>query len=394
MMKTAGTLLLMATALSVSAPGAVAAQAASTTRAASTATSSARLPTLELVEEYRCTTCTQPGSFGINTTVAAGVGSAFAVLPARGEKLRVWDLSSGRTEEFNVTTRTDGRVQIPAGMVVFPDSVIVVGMTRLNRVAEKFGLDGGYVGSAPFSIAPSAGEFGRLDRYDASPSGTWGLQRQSSPEFQVTLVRTNRATGESETLDIPASVLDGYDTRLLQTIGIPAAISDDGTVVVGTGNAAYRFASIPNDASPRREGGRATARPTWTPKHVDQLAITIANNMFSRLPSSLDGRALQAGEADPGHVPDERLEPRVAQSHFNAVQFDARGRLWLSTNRGSFEAPQKTVFDVFSPTLEYLGEITVEGFVRSFDVGTELVAAAVLGIDGLTTVKVWRIREP
>jgi hypothetical protein len=106
------------------------------------------------------------------------------------------------------------------------------------------------------------------------------------------------------------------------------------------------------------------------------------------------GRSIPKRPLSPPPDPNRPIADGVQHFGRGALQFDAKGRLWVKTTRGNFDTPPTSVFDVFDATLGYVGEIRVEGTVGDlYHIGEQLFVARMWGEKG-TTVKVWRIREP
>lgn len=73
------------------------------------------------------------------------------------------------------------------------------------------------------------------------------------------------------------------------------------------------------------------------------------------------------------------------------MRFDEEGRLWVRTFRGD---NVRTVFDVFSGRLEYLGEVHApEPFNGPWDLGFGALVGVVPGELDVPIVKVWRVHE-
>jgi hypothetical protein len=365
--------------------------------------SGSALPTFEFVGEYRCeaAACPKPGDFGTGADLAAGLGNSFVVTTISQPNVRVWDLDAGKTWQFGVTNRPDtaGKILTMTGVMLFRDSVLIVGSNRLDRAAEKFALDGRYLGRAPVPPDP-ADTRTSASSYEASPSGTWALQRGRVSYGQFggdgsayVMTRVNVATGERETLDIPASLLAGYVGAISEgnlPAGAAAAIRDDGTIAVGFGDVGYRLMLIPVGAGPRVEGGRSIPKKPLSPEQIERIRnpppVQPTQGMTPQTQRLMEEARARVGAREP-IIPD-------GIEHFGsgAIQFDAKGRVWVNTSRGTYG--QSSVLDVFSPTLEYLGEVTLEGSISyHYDFGRELLVTRMSGESG-TYVKVWRIREP
>src|SRR5205085_9644025 len=105
-----------------------------------------------------------------------------------------------------------------------------------------------FLGRVPI---PEASGVASISAYEASPTGTWIAIKKTVVD-SWSIVRMNRATGESETLDPPAALLVGTTAPSSIATSITSiAVSDDGTLVMGYGDVGYRLVLIPGDGSPR-----------------------------------------------------------------------------------------------------------------------------------------------
>jgi hypothetical protein len=388
--------LVLVSAVGVAASSGLA-QATATSVGAPTATTSARLPTLELVGEYGCPApCLPPETFGTGApvrAVAAGTGNSFAVLQgSTGKPYRVWvwNLDTNTSRSFVVTEPGPGQVSRPSGIMLLGDTVVVAGNTFTNQRIEAFSFSGAHLFSLP---VPATEGYAALTTYVPSPSGNWIVQRrtEAGTGMGYPILRSNRATSEMETLDVPASLLAGSEATNPLTVqsSTSLAVSDDGTMVMGRGDVGYRLVLIPADASARIEGGRTIAKRPLSQEQINSIRNPVPRTLPADTPPEMRARL----EALPPPDPNRAIPDGVPHFGRDALAFDATGRLWVKTTRGNFD--ETTVFDVFDSKLNYLGETKVDGGVVGdlFHVGRQLLVARMYGAKGVT-VKVWRIREP
>lgn len=94
------------------------------------------------------------------------------------------------------------------------------------------------------------------------------------------------------------------------------------------------------------------------------------------------------GKATPPAIPPAE---RGLKGHItvDGLRYDDGGRLWVHTMRGD---ETKTVFDVFSPSGGFSGEVTVPMRVSGFGLGGNLLVTAGENEDGVPVVVVWSIR--
>lgn len=357
---------------------------ASTSRAARTprARTGLALPTLQLVGEFGCESCTGPELFSRILGVAAGAGNTFAVLDQNAPFVRVWNLETGAVTQFGRAGQGPGELQRPLGLTLVGDSIGVGDFGgRAGRV-QFFTSSGVPLGTV--SGIQRAGFFPTAQRYVSSPSGKWTLwtDRNASQRSSF-LVRTNTTSGESDTVMIPAPFLEGSGAT---GEDVSTAISDTGDVALGIGEVEYRLTLVATDGKPRVSGGREIEREL---RSREELAITQA-----RMDSLTRDIVARNGRPAPTLTPIPR---EIA--HFTtggpwsaALDFDGHGRLWVATTRGRLA--NTTIFDVFGPDLEYLGEVNLALWARMRHIGATLLVASFGGNLGVQMVRVWRIQEP
>jgi hypothetical protein len=166
-----------------------------------------------------------------------------------------------------------------------------------------------------------------------------------------------------------------------------AAISDRGEVALGLGSVEYRLLLIGENGTPRVSGGRDIPRQPVSVEELAQMRATLDSLQRSRPPQ-------REGSGPPPPLPDLPREiPHFTTGLYGGVLgFDGGGRLWVRTNRG--RDSHTTIFDVFGPGLEYLGEIGLGFTVVENHIGATLLVASTVGDLGVQGVKVWRILEP
>jgi hypothetical protein len=159
------------------------------------------------------------------------------------------------------------------------------------------------------------------------------------------------------------------------------ASAPDGGFVIGEGRERYRLLFFGSDGRLRREVERTVAR---IPKSEDEIEEERATRR-----GTPGGRRSDLPQAEQQTVPRTGAEVDPLRVHFRgrALRFDEQGRLWVRTERGS----GSTVFDIFDPVGEYLGETTLPGRIDAFALGDGHLAVEVLGDLDVPSVQVWRV---
>jgi hypothetical protein len=279
----------------------------------------------------------------------------------------VWNLDSETAVQFGNAGEGPGELVRPVGIVVFGDSVMVLdqGGGRSGGRVEVYSLSGAYLGHAepPYSIPMAI-----LPSYTASPSGTWALWAATPIGGDTRkIARVNTISGFTEAIEVPPQLLEQANGPLY----VSAAISDDGTVALGNGEAEYRLVLMPSSGD-LRLGGRDIPRQARDPEILDSLRVFIQRQ---------------------GREFDEERFSDVPHFPTDGLAFDGAGRLWVKTTRFK---EGKTVLDVFSSDLTYIGEVEVDAGARlhQYHVGEALLVGVILNNLGVPFVRVWSIDGP
>ena len=96
-----------------------------------------------------------------------------------------------------------------------------------------------------------------------------------------------------------------------------------------------------------------------------------------------------------GAPADAEIDPLHPHIEYNGLDIDGSGRIWVLTTRWT---ETESIFDVFAPDGEYLGEATANALLRRgswavapFFMGDNRLASVVQLPDGSEQVWVWRI---
>jgi hypothetical protein len=83
----------------------------------------------------------------------------------------------------------------------------------------------------------------------------------------------------------------------------------------------------------------------------------------------------------------DELKPHVS---IDGLRYDDSGTLWVKTMRGGDGV---TIFDLFAPDGQFLGEITVPARLGAFSLAGRWLAADVESDDGTPVVTLWEIHR-
>lgn len=326
---------------------------------------------LEPVTRIGCAECSGPEMFTRVMGLAVWNGRIH-VLDGAAPMVRVFDATGSPIRAFGGEGDGPGELRMP--VLIFPDtdgSVEIYDMQQ--RRLSRFDADGKPAGTrmlaADFFVLISSAPGSDVTYYASlRPRQTeqpiMRLTRGSDTPEEFTVLRPN----------IPAPAAGE------ETVSPILAARPGGGLAVGYGRTAYQIRIFDDQGRLVRDIVRNVPRQRKT-------ADEIARERSGR--ESMNAR-MSAMIAESGRDP-PRLSVSVDEEHrhYNAFSYDANGRLWVRTPRGT---PDRTIFDLFDPEGEYLGEIRFGERVAGFAAGDDLFAGVVRDADGIQHIQVWRVR--
>ncbi len=341
----------------VAAPAAVAAQAAPVR--------------LEPVTRIGCAECNGPEMFTRVMGLAVWNGRIH-VLDGTAPMVRVFDTAGAPIRAFGGQGDGPGELRMP--VLIFPDadgSVEIYDMQqrRLSRFDSVGNPAGTRMLAADFFVL-IANSPGSDATYYAS------LQPGRTEQPIMRLARASDTPGEFTVLrpNIPAPA---SGEAMVSPI---LAARPGGGLAVGYGRTAYQIRVFDDQGRLVRDIVRNIPRQRKTEEEIANERA-LRERTMGRMTSMI---------AESGRTP-PRLSVSVDEEHrhFTAFEYDANGRLWVRTPRGT---PDETIFDLFDPEGEYLGEIRFSEPVAGFAAGDDLFAGVVRDADGIQHIQVWRVR--
>lgn len=323
------------------------------------------LPQLVEVVRIGCDECDGVRQFDPRG-VAIGADGRVYELDAHEPHVRVFDLAGDDVGAYGRPGQGPGEIGMP--VAVFPAAAggaIVYDLPGLHR----YGPEGEHLGTmtwamrvpSSFDYLPAARVLLKIDFVPQAPARPlgggkaltrWVLQGdQLEPEVLIA----------DEAL--PRDSRDGS-----RAAPLAVAVRGDGGYVLGDAWE-YRILRYTSEGELVAEFGRDVPR---TPMSDEQA--TIRRELAKRRGSAAE------------FVPE--------QDHFRPfdLEFDGRDRLWVLTTHGESGT---SLFDVFDPQGEFLGEISVPGFISSqypfFALTGDHIAAIIENQAGARTMQVWRI---
>jgi hypothetical protein len=218
-------------------------------------------------------------------------------------------------------------------------------------------------------------------RVQGSPGGAWIAVEVPDWATFTSSVHLLDADLEPRGVPLPTTeeaVVDGEGEPASPAL-FATAPDASGRLAVGHG-ARYRIAVLARDGRLLRELTREVERVPRTEAEMEAL-----REALRRGPAGARADHPEAGASLP--------EPDPFHLHFalDALAWDGRGRLWVRTYRGG---PEATVFDLFGPEGDYLGEVEVPARIGAFTLGGGTLAGVMPDHEtGVERVGRWRLVE-
>jgi hypothetical protein len=333
-------------------------------------------PRLTPIATFGCEDCSGPTQFSRIQAVSIVDATHVLVADESDPRLRVFTVQGAPVKSFGRTGEGPGEVgsvtavagDVGGGALVFDLGLGRISFIRDDGRARMTVPAGGFITTAV--IAPE----GRR--------AVFATTRGRDSELALQNFVDGKA---SAALRVTPAMFPG---RTQQLATVPVAVSDDGTIAVGDGSAAYRIEVFAPNGDRKASITRAVARIKKTRAEVLAEAGGTERMMAAVAASAV---ANSGGKAKP-KVP--KVDPATVdefRDYFetDALHYDSAGNLWVHVSRG----PAATsVFDVFNAARTYLGEVTVKGNVRYFDVSHGLLAAVVVDAETeVERISVWRV---
>jgi hypothetical protein len=298
-------------------------------------------PSLELVARVGCADCAGPELLTPTVMTLFGDGT-LAVLDRYEPFVRIFDAGGKPVRSFGAAGQGPGELGNDLGGMYFagvyllpwPDGGLSV-LELMPAVLETFARDGTFAAREELDLpmaAPSAQAF--------SPATGTYFRHSYVPmsELPDVIERCEiELEGGSTCRQLTtAADLTGIEPEGMRTALAAAATPDDQLVIADT--ASYRLWITGIDGNVVRQFGRDIPAP---PKSEEELQSERDANRARRE----RGRSAREIDPDRGHIAPSGL------------QVDGAGRIWVLTMRYT---ETTSVFDVFDPDGEFLGEVVLE----------------------------------
>jgi len=329
------------------------------------------LPRLEQSAVIGCLACEGAEAFGAIQAIAVGPGGGVVVADRDAPMIRSFDAQGRLTASFGRRGEGPGELGMPAGIAVRPDGRVLIGDIRRLHLTEL---------TAEGEVVRTLRVPSTVMGLNGAPGGDWvAYQIANWSDFTATVHLLDEASDSAGT-PLPTTggvIADQHGSGAAAGL-LSSAAGPGGVVAVGYGGLEYRILILDRAGAKQGEIVRDIPRTPRTPQEIRDL-----EEIFRRGP----GGAARADNPEAGATP-RPVDPLRPHYPSRALSWDAKGRLWVRTSRGTGE----TLFDLFDPSGSWLGELAVPGEVRTHATGQGVLATVVS--DPATEVQrvvVWRV---
>lgn len=161
------------------------------------------------------------------------------------------------------------------------------------------------------------------------------------------------------------------------------AVAANGTVAILLNNDRYEIVRMDSTGARLPKISRAIERVRMS---ADEVALQHAESQrISAQIVAMKGGTGKTAQLNPA-ASDASLK---SHANVDGLRYDAAGRLWVHTMRGTSKS---TVFDVFRPSGAFLGSVTLPEVAKVFTLGGTWLLTASESDDGVPIVTKWIVR--
>jgi hypothetical protein len=328
--------------------------------ATSVAGAQAATPAITRKLTIGCESCGGPAQFGSIWDVSISAQGEVLVTDRDPPMLRRFDASGKVVWTGGRRGQGPGEFALPVRAALTGQGIVVVDMTN-SRVTQL--SDAGSVQTIisvttmPMTAAVNAS--GDLWVGNDDFRGTLTLYRR----VRDTLVLSHKVQGS--------------------TANVGIAVGSDGALAIMPSPKKYEILRFDSRGAAQPPLLRDIAQVRRTPEEEQEVRERMNR---SRGLVAAEAKA-QGGKRSP---PVFRPEELSLKDHLviDGLRFDAKGRVWVRTQRGN---ERSTIFDVFAPTGALLGSVTVPMKVTSYALGGSYLATAGENGDGIPVVVIWTL---
>ena len=330
-----------------------------------------QLPKLDRVTEIGCADCGDARQLSLTWDVAVTEAGDVLIVDRDAPTLRMFDRSGKPLWERGRPGAGPGEYRFAMRAAIGPNGAAHVVDMRLRRLTRLAG-DGSVAKSLtiPFFVVGAAargrqGELALLSD-DFKRKGTvYRWLPQADAPVQVTSFETP-PPGEAS---LSGSI----------------AVAPDGTIAFLSTADRYEVHRVAPTGQPLPAIGRDIPRPRRTPDEITAMKgrMAMVGGAAKAAQESKSSGGSKSLLSDDDRF---RFKPHAGT---DALRYDDAGRLWVRTTRGS---DKSTVFDVFSPSGTFVGEVTVPIRVDAYSLAGSYMATATERDDGTPIVVLWTLR--
>jgi hypothetical protein len=312
-----------------------------------------------------CESCGGATQFGSIQDVSISVRGEILVTDRDAPMLRRFDANGNPAWSGGRKGKGPGEFTLPIRSVFTPTGLLVIDMS--NSRLTDLGAEGRVIATLPLtSLATTSSANKRGDVI----MGLDDLGRS----FRV-MARPAGATTLREVASLPGSMKNKS-----------VALAGDGRIAVVADGETYEIQRYDAAGTPMTPIARDIPRPRRSA--VEEAEYRQRLNRGMAMMSAEMKKQGGDGRIAPLDIP---LDQRGLESHVtvDGLRYDDAGRLWVQTMRGDETG---TVFDVFSPSGDFLGPVTIPMRINGFALGGEWLVVAGENEDGVPVVTVWLVR--
>ncbi len=322
------------------------------------------------LQSIGCEECT--GAVHLSNVAAVAVNASGEMLVADREApmLRIFSRDGTVLGAYGRRGRGPGEYVFPLAVAFGPDRSLHVLDLAVRRLTH-LGADGTVKSQVPITVFPGAvspvGATGEMMVLSDDFHGTLALLRFPSDTTAPALVaRVEHPPGGDGTITIP---------------GIAASVS--GEVALARDNSQYRISRRTPAGAWLPDLVRDIPRPVRTAEEQAALEKQI-NGVRGAMAAMEKGRSQKSAPV----LTDRTDHSRKPHFRFSGLRYDAQGRLWVQTERGT---ASQTIFDLFGADGSYLGALTLPQHITDYALGGSYLVTAGERDDGTPVVDLWEV---
>ena len=331
-----------------------------------------QIPKVERVREIGCEDCGDARQFSSTWDVMVTEAGDVLVVDRDAPTLRLFDKTGKPLWTHGRPGSGPGEYRFAMRAALGPDGVVQVVDMRSRRLT-RLARDGSVAQSLTIPFFPAG----------------IGVRRQTGELVFMTDDFKGGGTLQQwpQSAETPAKVAT-FATPMpgeASAISPSVAVAPNGDIAYLVTGDTYRIARLSAAGKALADVTRDIPRPKRTPAELAEVEKRIGSMGVAK--AAAEGKQSSGSKA---------LMPSTAsryefKSHAatDGLRYDDAGRLWVRTMRG---VGKSTVFDIFSASGTYVGELTLPVAVESYSLAGSYLATATEREDGIPVIVLWAVR--